>query len=188
MLDVGAYNVNGCYRELFAQNPNVEYIGLDVEPGPNVDIVANAPYNWDNVEDESFDYVISGNAFEHIEFPWVTIRLIHSKLKYGGVAAILAPNSLGEHKYPVDCYRYYSDGFRALAKWGGYKIINVTVAGVPDMSVPKEWDGPENDAFMILMKSSEDINVEQFPRLLYERRVTSIRITEQYITQAVKLT
>ena len=187
VLDVGAYNVNGCYRDLFASNSNVEYVGLDIEAGPNVDIVVNSPYNWDNVEDESFDFVISGNAFEHIEFPWLTIRLIYSKLKYGGFAAILAPNSTGEHNHPIDCYRYYADGFRALAKWGGFKVINVTVAGVPDPSAPKEWDEPANDTFMILIKSLEDINVEQFPRLLYERRVTSIRITEQYITQAVKL-
>ena len=66
VLDVGSYNVNGCYRDLFTDRKNVEYVGLDVEPGPNVDIVVNSPYNWDNVEDESFDFVISGNAFEHI--------------------------------------------------------------------------------------------------------------------------
>ena len=181
MLDVGAYNVNGCYRELFTQNPNVEYVGLDIEAGPNVDVVVKSPYNWDNVEDEAFDFVISGNAFEHIEFPWITIKLINQKLKYGGFAAILAPNSGSEHRYPVDCYRYFADGLRALAKWGGFKVINATVAGVPDLSVPKEWDSVWNDAFIVLIKSVEDVDVEKFPRLLHERRITMIRITEQLV-------
>lgn len=172
VLDVGAYNVNGCYRDLFAQHPNVEYVGLDVQAGPNVDVVVNSPYNWDNVEDEAFDFVISGNAFEHIEFPWLTIKLINQKLKYGGFAAILAPNSGGEHRFPVDCYRYFADGLIALAKWGGFKVINATVAGVPSLSdTPKEWDTPWNDALIILVKSVEDIDVNKFPRLLHERRV-----------------
>lgn len=182
VLDVGSYNVNGCYRDLFRERKNVEYVGLDITAGPNVDIVANAPYNWDNVEDESFDYVISGNAFEHIEFPWLTIKLIYEKLKYGGFVAILAPSHANEHKHPVDCYRYYPDGFRALAKWGGYQIINVTMAGVPVPSAPKEWDSKFNDTFMILAKSRGAINAEYFPRLLHERRVTLVRIMEQYIT------
>ena len=182
MLDVGAYNVNGCYRDLFAQNSNVEYVGLDIEAGPNVDIVVNSPYNWDNVEDESYDFVISGNAFEHIEFPWLTIKLINQKLKYNGFAAILAPNGGNEHRYPVDCYRYFADGLRALAKWGGFKVINATVAGVPDPSVPEDWNSVFNDAFIILIKSFEDVDVEEFPRLLHERRVTMIRrITEELI-------
>lgn len=184
VLDVGAYNVNGCYRDLFAQYPNVEYVGLDIEAGPNVDVVVNSPYNWDNVEDEAFDFVISGNAFEHIEFPWLTIKLINQKLKYGGFAAILAPNGGGEHRYPVDCYRYFADGLKALAKWGGFKVINATVAGVPDPSAPKEWDSTFNDAFIVLIKSVEDVDVEKFPRLLHERRITMIRIAEQLVERA----
>lgn len=171
VLDVGAYNVNGCYRELFAQHPNVEYVGLDIVKGPNVDVVVNSPYNWDNIEDESFDFVISGNAFEHIEFPWLTIKLINQKLKYGGFAAILAPNAIHEHRHPKDCYRYFADGLRALAKWGGFKVINATVAGVPNPSASKEWDSALDDSFIVMIKSVEDVDVKKFPRLLHERRV-----------------
>lgn len=76
ILDVGSYNVNGCYRDLFKARENVKYVGLDITEGPNVDVVAKEPYDWSNVEDESFDFIISGNAFEHIEYPWLTIRLI----------------------------------------------------------------------------------------------------------------
>ncbi|MBR0151613.1 MAG: hypothetical protein IJP89_09650 [Synergistaceae bacterium] len=38
---------------------------------------------------------------------------------------------IGEH-------RYYPDGFKALAKWAGFQVINATVGGVPSMSAPKE--------------------------------------------------
>lgn len=170
VLDIGSYNIFGCYRELF-KGYKLQYIGLDLEEGPNVDFVPKDAYSWDELEDESFDYVISGNAFEHIEFPWLTIREIYKKLKWGGFACILAPNSLFEHRYPLDCYRYYEDGFRALAKWGGFKDIDITVSGVPDENVPNEWMSEgHNDTMMVLIKASEDINLDAFPRFKCERR------------------
>ena len=38
VLDIGSYDINGSYRKLFAQT-KVKYIGLDIEKGPNVDLV-----------------------------------------------------------------------------------------------------------------------------------------------------
>ena len=173
VLDVGSYNVNGCMRPLF-DDTEAEYVGLDIEAGPNVDVVMNDAYNWDNIPDESFDFVISANAFEHIEYPWLTIKLIYSKLKQGGIACIHAPLSIGEHRYPVDCYRYYPDGFKALAKWGGFQVISATVGGVPSLNVPKEWDGV-NDTLMVLIKADSYIEPNNFPTFKYERRVNFFR-------------
>lgn len=105
-------------------------------------------------------------------------------MKPEGFACILAPNSAGEHKHPFDCYRYYADGFSALAKWGGFKIINVTVAGIPDPQAPPEWNDVNNDVMMILLKSDrDDIDLNQFPRLLHERRVVVTNV-QQVLMQA----
>ncbi len=169
VLDVGSYNVNGCMRPLF-DGTEAEYVGLDIEAGPNVDVVMNEPYNWDNIPDSSFDFVISANAFEHIEYPWLTIKLIYSKLKQGGIACIHAPLSISEHRFPVDCYRYYPDGFRALAKWGGFQVISATAGGIPSLSAPKDWDCL-NDTLMVLVKSDNPINPDDYPALKYERRI-----------------
>lgn len=59
--------VNGSYRTLF-NNPKWNYVGCDLEEGSNVDIVLNDPYDWKNIESNSYDVVISGQAFEHIEY------------------------------------------------------------------------------------------------------------------------
>lgn len=72
ILDVGSYDVNGSYKQFFIE-PHFSYTGLDMEHGSNVDIVPKYPYNWTEIEDNSFDVVISGQALEHIEFFWVTI-------------------------------------------------------------------------------------------------------------------
>lgn len=170
VLDVGSYDVNGNYRVLF-NGIDAEYVGLDVEYGPNVDYVPMNPYKWDELEDESFDFVISANAFEHIEYPWLTMCEIYRKLKSGGFACILAPNSIHEHRYPVDCYRYFSDGFRALAKWGGFDVINVTVSGVPNEDASAEWYAAgHNDTVMILGKKIEEERLAWLPKFKCEKR------------------
>jgi len=169
VLDVGSYSVNGSYRELF-NSSNIEYVGLDIVEGPNVDIVVEDNYCWDSLEDESFDYIISGQAFEHIEFPWLTIKEIYKKLKTGGIVCIAAPNGGPEHKHPYDCYRYFADGLRALAKWAGLMVIDVSVAGIPNRNVPIEWDSVFDDVYMIAIKCQENQSLKDFPRLLYERR------------------
>lgn len=169
ILDVGSYDINGSVRNLFSGS-NIEYIGMDVTKGPNVDYVPKDPYNWTELSDDSFDYVISLNAFEHIEFPWVTIKQIQKKLKTGGITCIIAPNSTNEHKFPVDCYRYFSDGLIALAKWGGLTVIDCKVAGIPEISATSEWDSYHNDAMLVAIKGKENIDISNFPVFKYERR------------------
>jgi SAM-dependent methyltransferase len=127
VLDVGSMLAEEaqvrCYRDIFQNLPQVTYTGLDVAPGRNVDIVALNPYNFPLASD-SFDWVISGQAFEHIEFPWLTIREIARVLKPQGIAIIIAPSSGPEHRYPLDCWRYYPDGMRALAKWSDLECLH----------------------------------------------------------------
>jgi hypothetical protein len=46
-------------------------------------------------------------------------------LKEDGMCCIIAPSAGIEHKYPQDCWRYYPDGFRVLAKYAGLEILDV---------------------------------------------------------------
>lgn len=170
VLDIGSCDIFGCYKELF-EGYKLQYIGLDLEVGPNVDFIPKDPYLWEELEDESFDYIISGNAFEHIEYPWLTICEINKKLKVGGFACIIAPNSIYEHRYPLDCYRYYADGFRALAKWAGLTVIDVTVSGIPDESASYEWtEEGFNDTMIVLAKAFDGMDIDAFPKFKCERR------------------
>jgi SAM-dependent methyltransferase len=126
ILDVGsmvAEEGQVSYRDIIDRFTGARYTGLDMAPGKNVDIVSEDPYKFP-LESESFDLVVSGQAFEHIEFPWQTIREIARVLKPGGLAIVIAPSSGLEHRYPQDCWRYYPDGMRALAKWGGLECVD----------------------------------------------------------------
>ena len=122
VLDVGAYDVNGNYRDLFTQ---FQYVGMDVEAGPNVDLVVEEPYNWKEIADESYDIVICGQALEHIEYPWETMREIARVMKKGGLCCVVFPSKGPLHYYPLDCWRIMPQGAEALAKWAGLKVLDV---------------------------------------------------------------
>ena len=170
ILDLGSYNVNGCYRTLF-DGYNVDYIGADIANGPNVGIVLSDPYQWLEIEDCSLDFVISGNALEHIEFPWSTMDQIYKKLKHNGIVCMLAPFNLSEHRYPTDCYRYYPDGLKALAKWAGLVTIDATTGGYPS-NENANWAGSVNydDSVLIAIKASSDTDISKYPKLGKELR------------------
>jgi len=123
ILDLGSMDVNGSYRPLF-ECTSWKYIGLDMASGKNVDIVLENPYKWHEIATSSADVVISGQAFEHIEFFWITMLEIARVLKPGGLCCI-APSGGPEHRYPVDCWRFYKDGFAALARFARIKVLEV---------------------------------------------------------------
>jgi SAM-dependent methyltransferase len=123
ILDLGSYDVNGSYRPIF-DRPYWHYRGVDLSPGPNVDIVLSSPYRFP-MSTHSIDLIISGQAFEHIEFFWRTWLEMVRVLKPGGKIFLIAPSRGPEHRYPVDCWRFYPDGFAALAKYGSLELIQI---------------------------------------------------------------
>lgn len=123
VLDVGSRSVNGCHRPQF-EDLCSEYIGLDITTGENVDFIPNDIYNWDELEDHSFDVIISGSCFEHVEFPWLTMQQIAKKLTKDGIVCVIAPSAGPRHMAPNDYFRYFEGGLAALAKWAGLNVIH----------------------------------------------------------------
>ncbi len=121
ILDVGSlqYENHKTYKELC--NKNWEYIGLDLEPGENVDVVPKDPYSYPFV-DNDFDVIISGQCFEHVDRPWILIKELYRILKPNGQICIIAP-SKGPIHTGHDCWRILPDGMISLLEWGGFDGI-----------------------------------------------------------------
>lgn len=138
ILDLGSMDVNGSYRECF-DGSAWRYIGVDLAPGKNVDVVLRDPYCWREMKSQSVDVLVSGQAFEHVEYFWITALEIARMLKPGGLCCLIAPSSGREHKYPVDCWRFYPDGFAALARFAALEVVELSTqwedqAGYTDCS------------------------------------------------------
>lgn len=114
VLDVGSYDVNGCLRPLFV--PQHTYVGLDLEPGPNVDVVAESKYTLRPIESESFDVVVTANMLEHAAMPWKTVLELYRVLRHGGTLAMTTPWKLHYHgeNHFKDYYRFSHDAMALL--------------------------------------------------------------------------
>lgn len=125
ILDLGSKAVGRetrTYRQFFS-NSKWKYTGADTETGNNVDVVVES-YKFP-FKDEAFDIIISGQTIEHVEYPWEWFKEMARVLKKDGLCCIIAPAVIHEHRYPIDTYRYYPDGMKALAKWSGLSAVKV---------------------------------------------------------------
>ena len=123
ILDVGSRSVNGSVKDIF-NIPPWEYVGLDIFPGSGVDIVVKDKYHWEEIDDESFDVVVSSSTFEHVEYFWLTAKEIGRVLKTEGLFCLNVPSSGPIHNHPRDCWRFNVDGVIALAKWSGMRVLS----------------------------------------------------------------
>ena len=127
VVDVGACCFGelskSSYRSVFTDS-KFSYLGIDIAPGPGVDLVLNNPYEI-TLQDGYADLVISGQMFEHCEFFWLAFKEMVRILKRDGLLFLIAPSTGSIHRYPVDCYRFYPDGYRALAKWAHCDCVEV---------------------------------------------------------------
>ena len=142
VLDLGSYDVNGSYRPLFAKE-KWRYEGADSSRGPNVDHVLTDPYRW-AFDDASYDVVVSGQAFEHIKFFWLTWKEMVRILRPGGLIFLLAPSKGVEHRHPVDCWRFYRDGMRALGELEDLEVLEAET----------RWDNPWGDSVGVFRKKA----------------------------------
>ena len=148
ILDVGSLDGTGNYNysDIFDEE-NWTYTGLDFEDGNNVDIVVTDIYNWFEIEDKSYDVIISGQLFEHLEFFWLTMSQIERVLKPGGYVCIIAPSAGPQHGGNIpNCYLFNEDGMRALAKYVDLEVIHASVDERKEAS-------PWNDACLVAHKA-----------------------------------
>lgn len=79
VLDIGSFDVNGNEKPWFE---NCDFIGLDLLPGPGVDVAC--PANEYDAPDETFDTIISCECWEHNPFYKESILNAIRMLKPGG--------------------------------------------------------------------------------------------------------
>lgn len=81
MLELGSRDVNGSARDLF-DHPEQLYLGLDVLPGPGVDVVADAAEFCDP---HRSDAVVCCEVLEHTLLASRIVNQAARTLKRGGV-------------------------------------------------------------------------------------------------------
>ena len=107
-------------------------------------------YKYD-VADNSFDVVFSGNVSEHVKELWTWMAEQFRILKPGGHVICHNPFSEPYHEEPIDCWRIYPSGMRALMEWAGFEVIG---AGLEHL-VPEEDGMTHTETFAVGKKPTK---------------------------------
>lgn len=91
VLDCGSQDINGNNRFLFSGG---SYLGIDLFPGPNVDVVSKIH----EFQHEPFDTVISTECLEHDKYIDLSLqRMIDLVKQYGAMILTCATTGRPEH-------------------------------------------------------------------------------------------
>jgi SAM-dependent methyltransferase len=113
ILEVGArYNTTG-FKKYFTEpcgncqhDEPVEYVGTDLEAGPDVDIVCDLTAESTPLPKNHFDLVVCCSVMEHVTRPWIMAERLSETVKPGGKLFISVPWAWRYHAYPNDYYRF----------------------------------------------------------------------------------
>ena len=117
-LEVGSkdYGTTQDLRSLFAAGD--EYIGVDMENGPGVDIVIDLTGDFKYVDaklgNRRFGTIFCLSVMEHCENPFKMAINLTLLLKPGGILCIGVPFSWQIHGYPNDYWRFTPEGIKKL--------------------------------------------------------------------------
>ncbi|MEW8076964.1 MAG: class I SAM-dependent methyltransferase [Candidatus Thiodiazotropha endolucinida] len=123
LLEIGSRNVTGVvWREVFS--PTVEYTGMDIHPGENVDVAGDVHTLSSLLPGEHYDAVFSVSVFEHLAMPWQAVIEINKVLKTGGLLYIATHPAWPPHELPWDFWRFSNETFKTLLnEKTGFEIL-----------------------------------------------------------------
>lgn len=111
VIEIGSYDVNGSIRSIIESLNPAEYVGVDLEEGPGVDLVCSAEEVLNCFNEEAFDVVISTEMIEHVLDWKKVISNIKKICKPDGII-LITTRSYGFpfHPSPTDYWRFeYED-------------------------------------------------------------------------------
>lgn len=115
VLEVGARAVNGSLREVIESHGPAEYVGVDLEPGPGVDVIASAEQLVATFGESRFDVLVSTEVIEHVR-DWRAVLSNCKRVLAPGGLILITTRSPGYpyHAFPHDFWRYDQADMRVL--------------------------------------------------------------------------
>ena len=146
----------GLLRDLF---PGAEFLGTDIQEGPNVDQVEDVQKL--SFADGSFGSAFALETLEHVHDPIRAVDELHRVLRPGGVLVLSSPSLFFPiHAHPWDFWRFTPEAFAHLLR--DFETTFVTPFGFADMPT---------HVFGVGVKGPHaPLTLEDFPRLAHRVR------------------
>lgn len=142
VLEIGPNGYPSYYKKLL-KIPDIEWHTLDIgveniEGGDKnpLHITSSSEYNYP-IPAEKFDVVVSGQVMEHVKKIWIWMDELKRITKPGGVIILIVPVSWTYHAAPVDCWRIYPEGMKAIVEDKGLEVIDCRYESLERDLIPK---------------------------------------------------
>lgn len=121
ILEIGPDGFPSEYHRII-NDKSIIWDTIDLYDSPDLTYRSETPYVFP-IADETYDVVLSGQVIEHVAKIWLWIREIARVLRTGGAAITIGPVSWPYHDYPIDCWRIYPDGMKALYDEASLSVV-----------------------------------------------------------------
>jgi SAM-dependent methyltransferase len=98
---------------------------------------------WTARVDVGLAVVFACNVIEHVKKHWRWVVELARVTKPGGVLVFVSPVSWPFHEAPVDCWRIYPDGYKALFDEAGLEHVESWSGNVAP--IDEKWRGEHGD-------------------------------------------
>jgi ubiquinone/menaquinone biosynthesis C-methylase UbiE len=95
---------------------------LDIFDDPRLTFASSDPYAF-TIPDNTYDVVMSAQVIEHVRKPWIWMTELGRVVKPGGLVITINPVSWIFHEAPIDCWRIYPDGMKALYEEASLNVL-----------------------------------------------------------------
>jgi SAM-dependent methyltransferase len=130
VLEIGSRSRSGIdYRGFIPAD--LSYVGMDILPGPNVDVVGDAHELERLLGRDRFVAAFSRSVFEHLAMPWKVAVELNRVLKPGGIVFTGTHQTWPLHEEPWDFWRFTQHSWTALFNPStGFEVLE-TACGEP---------------------------------------------------------
>jgi SAM-dependent methyltransferase len=121
VLEIGPDQIPSTYQSI-VDDDSLVWHTLDIDPRQEPTYHAESEYSFP-IEDGAYDIVLSGQVIEHVRRVWEWIREVARVCRVGGLVITINPVSWPYHEAPVDCWRIYPEGMRALYENAALNVL-----------------------------------------------------------------
>ena len=120
VLEIGPNNHPSAFLKEVAHDEELWHT-LDVFDDHRLTFPNADPFKFP-IESDQYDIVFSAQVIEHVKKPWLWIEELARVTKPDGLVITINPISWPYHEAPIDCWRIYPEGMKALYESSGLKV------------------------------------------------------------------
>jgi SAM-dependent methyltransferase len=120
VLEIGPNGFPSTYRKMVPYE-GMQWETLDIDDSPYLTYRKSPLYSFP-IADDAYDIVLSGQVIEHVAKIWRWMPELARVTKPNGLVITVNPSSWPYHEAPIDCWRMYPEGMKALCEDAGLSV------------------------------------------------------------------